>query len=163
MNLEKVQKILRGQEAINDYGMIAIQWRREATIITRQGYCVVNCSSSHLRRYRVDYIENGEFHSTKLITRAKAKALIEIKFKGGKKLLNGYNIATIINNLATNGYTGLYIYNLLKRGKKPKRDRVKYMEIAEKRHALTSYDSTDKSSLTDYEVRELRRQANLSI
>ncbi len=113
----------------------------------------------------MDWIENNEFCSTGVISRTKAIKFIQLKFKKDKIILKGlkkYNIdkKLVLENLMTNGYTGAYIITQILKGNKPKDDKIESMKIAKKRHLLTSYDSINKKSMNDYEVRELRRSAN---
>jgi len=165
MNIEKIKKILKGQRADNAHGMITIQHNSEAEKIAKRGYALINCSKAHTRDARVDYIEDGQFRTTGVISETRANWFIKIKFEGFHKILKkeSYNVAEILKNLETNGYTGMYICVQIAKGNKPNADKVASMRTASARHLLTDYDEIDKKGMTDYEVRDLRRSANLNL
>lgn len=165
MKIKKLETILKGQKAENNYGIITIQYKREASIIAQLGYCFVNCNSAYKNQARIDYVENGNFQSTNVIDRNKALWFIKVKFLGFDKNLEkaGFKTGDILNNLVTNGYTGQYICIQIQKGNKPKEEKVKNMKIAILRHTTTNYDLCDKKGLDDCQVRELRRYINSKI
>lgn len=164
--IKKLAEKIKGTKAENGYGYITIQHNREAANILNKGYSWTNCNSLRENyRCRISYIENGEYHTTGIIRHSAANYFIELKFSKKSELRKklekkGYNITDILQNLSTNGYTGVYICSQVSRGNNPRPDKVENMIIAALRHADTSYDLIDKKGLSDYEVRELRRHAN---
>lgn len=162
MKTLKLINILKGERAENDYGIVKIQYKSEAKQISAKGYAIINCSSAYERKARVDWVENGSFKSTGVIGRTKALWFIKVKWGGFDKILkkNFFNVEDILQNLSTNGYTGVYICSQLLKGNKPNSEKVANMKIAQLRHSETDYDSISKKGLSDYAVRELRRNVN---
>ncbi len=160
--IKKIAKKIKGRHANNAYGTITIQHNKEAELIAEQGYALINCSLANRQQARVDYLRKNRFYTTGVTSGRKANWIVEIMFNNFDKKLKkaGFDSDIILDNLATDGYTGQYICVLVNQNKKPKPEKVENMRIASMRHSLTNYDNISKKGLSDYQVRELRRQAN---
>ena len=164
MEKEEIKEVLKGQYSMTFYGRCKIQYKRIAEVIEQQGYCVTSTSSAYREQVRIDWVEDGEYYSTGVIRRTAGLYFAELKFGNSnlkrkiKKL--GIDVDLVLENLETDGYTGVYICSQVRKGNKPNPEKIENMQIAQMRHVLTDYDDIDKRGMTDYEVRELRRRAN---
>ena len=159
---QSIVNILQGQHAENNNGTCRIQAKYEAKKIMENGYAFINCSSAYQSKARVDWIEKGQFRSTRVVSRTRAIWIIKIRFQDfGKKLEKaGFSISDVLHNLETNGYTGMYICVQVARGNTPKKEKVESMRIAALRHTFTNYDDIDKRGMDNNRILELRHAAN---
>ena len=174
---KRIATELEGETAEAAYGRITIQRHALARTFTKQlndaariAWKITNTSSAHLQRYRVDVfsLEDGYSHSPRLtISAAKAYIAFLALENGNNEALrvwaddNNINISLWRTNIETQGYNGIRLWGAYKRGRIPHARYITGMERAHARHTNTNYDEIDKRGMTDYEVRELRRQASM--
>ena len=173
---KKIAVELEGERAEAAYGTITIQRHALARTFAKQldagaktARKITNTSSANLMRYRVDVYsrESGYSHSPRFtISAAKAYVAFLDMDNGDNEALrawadkNGINISLWRANIETQGYNGIRLWGAYKRGRTPNARYLSGMERAHARHMNTNYDEISKRGMTNYEVRELRRQAN---
>ena len=186
--IEKYQNILRGEVTQNNaraFGDVHVQWRslachfaeKEKNGETPYRLTNVNSCGGKLIRCRIDYIRDGSYRyefGTDGLTAGGANNWITLYFafhgtskekqntptwiKNLQKELSPSEIGEVMNNLTYHGWTSRNIIVAAKKGKKINEEKIEDMKRASRRHSLTDYDEVDKRGMTDYEVRELRRE-----